>query len=287
MNTLINQLLRGKRCGVAALASTATVSEVRQRECRVGLALTGAFVLMLSGCAATSVHIAASDTAQEVHLAATSALTSYEALRTVAVDSAYNQGYLRVVMSSQPDAVDFTAVADADMGALIDMRTRTCRLIVAAADGLRLACGTRGKTDAVQAYAAAVEALKGLSKPIAGKQSIASVASISAGDENIGTLISDAMARLRAELPTELAGVPVTASDLDAGWNGLPPTDAVLLEGEGVRAVARPSGTEPKLKVYLQVSLPPERSGDLDAARAEASTLMEQLKADMTAALGL
>ncbi|HHU40276.1 MAG TPA: phospho-sugar mutase [Propionibacterium sp.] len=101
------------------------------------------------------------------------------------------------------------------------------------------------------------------------------------------SLISDAMARLRAELPTELAGVPVTASDLDAGWNGLPPTDAVLLEGEGVRAVARPSGTEPKLKVYLQVSLPPERSGDLDAARAEASTLMEQLKADMTAALGL
>ncbi len=71
------------------------------------------------------------------------------------------------------------------------------------------------------------------------------------------------MARLRADLPTELAGVPVTASDLGAGWNGLPPTDGVLLEGDGVRAVARPSGTEPKLKVYLQVALPPERSADL------------------------
>ena len=101
------------------------------------------------------------------------------------------------------------------------------------------------------------------------------------------SLISDAMARLRADLPTELAGVPVTASDLGEGWNGLPPTDGVLFEGEGVRAVARPSGTEPKLKLYLQVSLPPERSGDLDAARAEAAAVMEQLKADMAAALGL
>ena len=101
------------------------------------------------------------------------------------------------------------------------------------------------------------------------------------------SIISDAMARLRADLPTELAGVPVTASDLGAGWNGLPPTDGVLLEGDGVRAVARPSGTEPKLKVYLQVALPPERSADLAAARAEASERMEELKAAMASALGL
>ena len=52
-------------------------------------------------------------------------------------------------------------------------------------------------------------------------------------------------------------------------------------------AVARPSGTEPKLKVYLQVNLPAERSADLAAARAHASATMTQLKADMTAALGL
>ena len=101
------------------------------------------------------------------------------------------------------------------------------------------------------------------------------------------SLIADAMGRLRANLPAELAGVPVAASDLGAGWNGLPPTDGVLFEGEGVRAVARPSGTEPKLKVYLQTSLPPESSGDLGAARAEASGVMERLKADMAAALGL
>ena len=54
-----------------------------------------------------------------------------------------------------------------------------------------------------------------------------------------------------------------------------------------MRAVARPSGTEPKLKVYLQVALPPERSADLAAARAEASERMEELKAAMASALGL
>lgn len=101
------------------------------------------------------------------------------------------------------------------------------------------------------------------------------------------SLIADAMARLRAHLPTALAGVAVTASDLSEGWNGLPPTDGVLFEGDGVRVVARPSGTEPKLKVYLQASLPPARSQDLPAARAEASGRLERLKADMTAALGL
>ncbi|MFP5416859.1 MAG: phospho-sugar mutase [Actinomycetes bacterium] len=100
-------------------------------------------------------------------------------------------------------------------------------------------------------------------------------------------VIADAMARLRGALPATLAGVAVSAADLGAGWNGLPPTDAVLLEGDGVRAVARPSGTEPKLKCYLEVSLPPERSADLGAARAEASARMERLRADMASALGL
>ncbi|MDO5534841.1 MAG: phospho-sugar mutase [Propionibacteriaceae bacterium] len=101
------------------------------------------------------------------------------------------------------------------------------------------------------------------------------------------SLIADAMARLRADLPTTLAGVPVEAADLAEGWNGLPPTDGVLFTGEGVRAVARPSGTEPKLKVYLQASVPPGRSGDLAAARAEASAVLERLASDLTAALGL
>ncbi|MBQ9265074.1 MAG: chaperonin GroEL [Clostridia bacterium] len=48
----------------------------------------------------------------------------------------------------------------------------------------------RGIEDATEA---AVEGLKEISRPISGKQAIAQVASISAGDETIGQLISDAM----------------------------------------------------------------------------------------------
>ena len=47
-----------------------------------------------------------------------------------------------------------------------------------------------------EAAAAAVEGLKEISRPISGKQAIAQVASISAGDETIGQLISDAMEKV-------------------------------------------------------------------------------------------
>ena len=46
------------------------------------------------------------------------------------------------------------------------------------------------------AVAAAVEGLKGLSKKVDSKQAIAQVATISAGDDNIGKLISDAMEKV-------------------------------------------------------------------------------------------
>ncbi|MBE5769873.1 MAG: chaperonin GroEL [Clostridiales bacterium] len=51
----------------------------------------------------------------------------------------------------------------------------------------------RGIEDATTA---AVEGLKEISRPISGKQAIAQVASISAGDETIGQLISDAMEKV-------------------------------------------------------------------------------------------
>jgi phosphomannomutase len=68
----------------------------------------------------------------------------------------------------------------------------------------------------------------------------------------------------------------------------LPPTDAILLTGAAVRVVARPSGTEPKLKCYLQArrSLAESRA-DLVAAREAASRVLNQLKIDIAAALGL
>ena len=70
--------------------------------------------------------------------------------------------------------------------------------------------------------------------------------------------IATGMARLRAQPPSVLAGSPVVeVSDLAEGYRGLPPTDGVLVLTEaGDRVIARPSGTEPKLKCYLEVILP-------------------------------
>ncbi len=123
-----------------------------------------AAALAVSGCATGSTRTAASRTAQEVQTAADSAVASYEALRAVSVDSAYNQGYLRVVVSPEPDAVDFTRVPDASMNDLLDTRIRTCRMVKEAAAQLRLACEGAARAEAVQSYAAAVEALQGFSE---------------------------------------------------------------------------------------------------------------------------
>ena len=99
------------------------------------------------------------------------------------------------------------------------------------------------------------------------------------------TIIADAMARVRTAAPTALAGQPVTALDLATGSAELPPTDAMLFTGAGVRVVVRPSGTEPKLKCYLQVTAPAQ--AELKSARTAAAAQMAALRADVTAALGL
>ena len=104
-------------------------------------------------------------------------------------------------------------------------------------------------------------------------------------------VIGAAMARLRARPLAELAGLAVTsAEDLAAGAGGLPPTDGLryTLAGEGVssaRVVVRPSGTEPKVKCYLEVVLP--AGPDLAAARARAAALLDALKPALAAAAGL
>jgi phosphomannomutase len=99
------------------------------------------------------------------------------------------------------------------------------------------------------------------------------------------SLIGEAMARVRATPPSVLAGAPVSAVDLAVGSADLPPTDGMLFHSDAVRVVVRPSGTEPKLKCYLQVRLP--AGGDLVSDRARAAAVMAQARADMTAALGL
>jgi phosphomannomutase len=61
--------------------------------------------------------------------------------------------------------------------------------------------------------------------------------------------------RLRTDPPTSIGGLEVLeADDLAQGFGGLPPTDALRYRlAGGARVIVRPSGTEPKLKVYLDV----------------------------------
>jgi len=97
-------------------------------------------------------------------------------------------------------------------------------------------------------------------------------------------VIAKAMSRLRSSPPTTLAHEPVTSVDLAHGWNGLPPTDGVAFIGCHVRAVVRPSGTEPKLKCYLQVHTEP--TNDLVTAHTNAAARLTELAVDVTTALG-
>lgn len=101
------------------------------------------------------------------------------------------------------------------------------------------------------------------------------------------SLIADAMARLRANPPSELLGEPVTVVDLAHGSDSLPPTDGIELTGASLHVVARPSGTEPKLKCYLEVRLPAEQSQDVSAARSVGAARLDQLRTEMANALGV
>jgi phosphomannomutase len=66
---------------------------------------------------------------------------------------------------------------------------------------------------------------------------------------------AEVMARLRSDPPEELGGLPVTGrTDLSAGTPDLPPSDLLSYQLDGARVVIRPSGTEPKIKAYLQVT---------------------------------
>lgn len=101
------------------------------------------------------------------------------------------------------------------------------------------------------------------------------------------SLIPAAMARLRANPPTALAGSPVTEyADLAEGYGDLLPTEGVLLRTEADdRVIVRPSGTEPKLKCYLEVVAPVGEDGVVP--RAAAAERIESIKAELHTVLGL
>ena len=98
--------------------------------------------------------------------------------------------------------------------------------------------------------------------------------------------------RLRTAAPTALAGSPVTTvTDLSAGVDGLLPTDGFrLFTAADDRVVVRPSGTEPKVKCYLEVVVPlePDASDEtVAAARTAARARLDALASDVRTALDL
>ncbi|MEU9664912.1 phospho-sugar mutase [Streptomyces bobili] len=102
------------------------------------------------------------------------------------------------------------------------------------------------------------------------------------------TVIARAMERLRERPPTELAGLAIIrAEDLSKGTDRLPPTDGLRYTLDGARVVVRPSGTEPKLKCYLEVVVPVGSPDGLPAAHARAAELLAAVKRDLSAAAGI
>jgi phosphomannomutase len=100
-------------------------------------------------------------------------------------------------------------------------------------------------------------------------------------------IITSAMDRLRAGPPRILAGHLTSVHDLAHGSQELPPTNAVLITGEMIKVVVRPSGTEPKLKCYLEVHLGTTSSADIPATRAQARSILATIRSEMSAVLGL
>lgn len=102
------------------------------------------------------------------------------------------------------------------------------------------------------------------------------------------SVIANAMRSLRERPPTTLAGLRITkAEDLNRGTDTLPPTDGLRYTLDGARVIVRPSGTEPKLKCYLEVVVPVGSHADLGAAHARAAELLAAIKRDLSAAAGI
>ena len=103
------------------------------------------------------------------------------------------------------------------------------------------------------------------------------------------SLIADAMSRLRDAPPSSLGGLAVeSVEDLSLGSADLPPTDGLRYRlAEGARVIVRPSGTEPKLKAYLEVVIPVHPDDGVDAARIAAAGRLDAIKGDVKAALGI
>ena len=94
------------------------------------------------------------------------------------------------------------------------------------------------------------------------------------------TEIERVMTRLRETPPAFVGTLAVDhIDDLSAGFNGLPPSDVLRIRlADGSRVMVRPSGTEPKLKVYLDTS---SSVGTVAERRAAAEATLAELDRGM------
>jgi phosphomannomutase len=114
-----------------------------------------------------------------------------------------------------------------------------------------------------------------------------------AGDDMAGAVLD----RLRRDTPEQIADARVVAVNdyaagerraVDGTWDrlDLPPSDMLGLElDDGGRVQVRPSGTEPKLKFYVEIVEPAD--DDMKAARRRAAARLEAVTAAFLAAAGI
>lgn len=102
-------------------------------------------------------------------------------------------------------------------------------------------------------------------------------------------LLGAMMNRLRVSPPESFGGSAVeTYTDLAEGSEQLPPTDGLLyITRDLSRVIIRPSGTEPKLKCYLEVIQSVGSAAELPQARQAARASLDNVLDDVREALGL
>jgi len=105
--------------------------------------------------------------------------------------------------------------------------------------------------------------------------------SLRATSASAAAKIPEVVARLLSSPPARLGELAASDPvDLMAGWHGLPPTEGVRLGlGSWGRVVVRPSGTEAKLKAYVEIT--PPQTGELVDQREHARRLGDHVIASL------
>lgn len=101
------------------------------------------------------------------------------------------------------------------------------------------------------------------------------------GDEERET----AMRRFTDGPPASLVGQALTDWFDLADGEHFPPATGLIANYGSTRVIVRPSGTEPKLKAYIEIIEPVADLDDLGRARSEAAKRMQQIQADIQAVM--